>query len=255
MAKGEFLICTGDAIRLLSSNFALVRELNLSRFSPCTVNEVSLSGLSFSIDTGVGKTFQRSVMSTESFTPVATWSNEAHGVHFSDAYLAGNCAPSGEVCVRKFDASWVPLAFNSGGRRTRVRSFLDESTLVLATPTLLAVVTTEGSLLFHVDLENKHPIGEMAISSSRRRLAVVKMRMRGVTNEVLDMYAFPSDDEVIVYSLLEGKAIYARKVRGTSPWPPFIEHRNRIAVSPDGTLLAIFDDGTLSVYQLPVPKP
>jgi hypothetical protein len=67
------------------------------------------------------------------------------------------------------------------------------------------------------------------------------------------MYAFPSDDEVTVYSLLERKAIYARKVKGTSPWPPFTEHHNRLAISSDGTLLAIFDDGILSVYNLPIP--
>jgi hypothetical protein len=80
------------------------------------------------------------------------------------------------------------------------------------------------------------------------------MKMRGVTYEFLDMYAFPSDDHVTVYSLVEGKAIYARKVKGTSPWPPFTEHRNRLAISSDGALLAVFDDGILSVYHLPVSR-
>ena len=254
VAKGEFLICTGDAIRLLSHNFDVVHELALSRFGPCTANEISPSGRSFSIDTGVGKNFQRGVMSTELFAPVATWSNEARGVHFNDAYLAGNCTPNSELCVRKFDASWVPLVFNTADRHSRVRSFLNESALVLTTRSGLVVVTTEGNLLFHVDLQSKQSIGETTVSSSGQRLAVVQMRMRGVTNEVLDMYAFASDDQVIVYDLLEGKAIYARKVKGTSPWPPFTEHRNRLAISSDGALLAIFDDGMLSVYQLPAPN-
>lgn len=254
VAKGEFLICTGNAIRLLSHDFDLVRELALSRFGPCTANEVSPSGRSFSIDTGVGEKLQRSVMNTESFMPVATWSNEARGVHFSDTYLAGNCAPNGELCARKFDASWAPLAFYGADGQTRIRSFINDSTLVLTTRSGMAVVTTEGNLLFHVDLGGKQSIGETAISSGGQRLAVVQTRMRGVTNEFLDMSAFPSDDQVIVYSLLEHKAIYARKVKGTSPWPPFTEHRNRLAISSDGALLAVFDDGILSVYQLPVPK-
>jgi hypothetical protein len=87
VAKGEFLICTGKAIRLLSHDFDLVRELALSRFGPCTANEVSPSGRSFSIDTGVGEKLQRSVMNTESFMPVATSPNEACGIHLSNTYL------------------------------------------------------------------------------------------------------------------------------------------------------------------------
>jgi hypothetical protein len=193
-------------------------------------------------------------MNAESFTPVATWSNEARGVHFSDTHLAGNCEPNGEVCVRKFNDSWTPIAPYGADRKTRVQTFSNDSTLVLATSSGLAVVTTEGHPLFHVDLESKHSIGEIAVSSRSQRLAVANMKMRGVTNEFLDMYAFPSDDHVTVYSLVEGKAIYARKVKGTSPWPPFTEHRNRLAISSDGALLAVFDDGILSVYQLPVPK-
>lgn len=253
--KGQFLICTGSAVRLLSHDFGIVRELALSSFGPCTANEVSPSGQSFSIDTGASNQFQRSVMNTESFTPVATWSNEVRGVHFSDTYLAGNCKPSGELCVRKFNDVWKRLASYGADRKARVRTFCNDSTLVLVVSGELAVVTTEGNLLFHVDLEKKHSIGETAISLGSQRLALVEMKMRGVTNEFLDMYAFPSDDEVIVYSLLERKAIYARKVKGTSPWPPFTEHHNRLAISSDGALLAILDDGILSVYKLPDGKP
>jgi hypothetical protein len=254
VAKGEFLICTGNAVRLFSQDFDLIRELTSSRLGPCTANQVSPSGRSFSIDSGSGKQFQRSVMKTESFTSVTTWSNDARNVHFSDTLLVGNCAPNGELCARKFDTSWEPFAFSGADRQTWVRCFLDDSTLVLTTRSGLAVVTTDGNPLFRVNLESRHLIGETAFSSGGQRFAVVQMRMRGVTNEILEMYAFPSDDQVVVYGLPERKAIYARKVKGTSPWPPFTEHRNRLAISSDGRLLAILDDGILSVYQLPVPK-
>jgi hypothetical protein len=254
VAQGEFLICTGNAIRLLSHDFDLVRELTLSHFSHCTANEVSPSGRSFSIESGLGKQLQRTVMKTESFSPVTTWSDETLNVHFSDTYLVGNCLPKGELCARKFDTSWAPFAFYTADRQTRVRSFLDDSTLVLTTRSGLAVVTIDGNPLLHVKLGSKQSVGQTAMSSRGQRFAVVEMRMRGVTNEFLDMYAFPADDEVVVYSLPERKAIYARKVKGISPWPPFLEHRNRLAISPDGALLAVFDDGILSVYQLPVPK-
>ena len=254
VANGEFLICTGNVVRLFSRDFDLVRELTLSRFGPCTANEVSPSGRAFSIASSSGEQLQRSVMKTESFAPVTTWSNDARHVHFSDTSLVGNCAPNGELCARKFDTSWAPFAFSGADRETRVRGFVDDSTLVLTTRSGLAVVTTDGNPLFHVNLESRQSIGETACSSGGQRFAVIQMRMRGVTSEILDMYAFPSDDQVVVYGLPERKAIYARKVRGTSPWPPFTEHRNRLAISSDGALLAVLDDGILSVYQLPVPK-
>lgn len=115
----------------------------------------------------------------------------------------------------------------------------------------MAVVTVEGALLFRTSLPSKYSFGTKAISAGGGRFAIIETKMRGVTNEVLDMYAFPSDDHVVVYSLHEQRAIYARKVEGNSPWPPWIGHTNRQALSPDGTLLAILDDGILKVYQLP----
>jgi hypothetical protein len=254
VARGEFLICTGNAIRLLSQDFDLVREFKLSRFGPCTANEVSPSRRTFSIDSGAGEQFQRSVMKIESFTTVTAWSNDAHNVHFSDTSLVGNCGPNGELCSRKFDTSWTPFAFSGADRETRVRCFVNDTTLLLTTRSGLAIVTTDGNPQLHVNLETDQSIGETTLSLGGQRFAVVQMRMRGITNKLLDIYAFPSDDKVVVYGLLEHKAIYARQVKGTSPWPPFTEHRNRLAISPDGALLAVFDDGVVSVYQLPAPK-
>ena len=103
-------------------------------------------------------------------------------------------------------------------------------------------------------MPSKYSFGSKATSAGGERFAIIEAKMRGVTNEVLDMYAFPSEDRVVVYSLHERTAIYACKVKGTSPWPPWIEHRNRLALSPDGALLAVLDDGILEVYQLPAPK-
>ena len=62
------------------------------------------------------------------------------------------------------------------------------------------------------------------------------------------------DDHVVVYDLGEKKAIYTRKLNGGSPWIPPFELRNRVALSADGTLLAILGDGIIEIYQLPAPK-
>jgi hypothetical protein len=63
------------------------------------------------------------------------------------------------------------------------------------------------------------------------------------------------DDHIVVYDLDQRKAIYTRKVKGGSPWIPSFEHRNRIALSSDGTMLTILDNGIIDVYQLPPLSP
>jgi hypothetical protein len=254
VANGEFLLYTGDAVRLLSQNFDLIREQALPSYTPGPVIEdVSPSGNYFSIDGETNKQWHHTVMRTETFAPVATWTDEAHGVRFSDVALVGNCLPKRELCSRTFDTSWMPFAV-SGGPRTQALCFLDDSRLVLTTHGGLAVVTTDGSPLFQVTLEGKQSIRGGVCSSGGQRVAVVRTTLRGVTNERLDMYAFPSDDEVVVFGAVEQRAIYRRKAKGTSPWWPFTAHQNRLAISPDGKLLAILDDGALSVYELPVPR-
>jgi hypothetical protein len=232
----------------------LIRERILPAFSPGpVVEDVSPTGNYFSIGSEAHKQWHHTVMRTETFTPVATWSDEALGVRFSDVALVGNCVPKGELCSRTFDTRWVRLPF-SDGTGTAALCFLDDSTLALKTHNGLEVVTTDRNPLFQVTLGRKQSIAGGACSSSGQRFAVIQTIMRGVTNERLDMYAFPSDDEAVVFGVLEQKAIYRRKVKGASPLWPFTAHRNRVAISADGTLLSILDGGILLVYRLPVPS-
>jgi hypothetical protein len=259
VAKDKFLACTGNTIQLLSHDFGLVREQNFSRFGICRSDQVSPSGRSFSIDGGMGKDYRGTLIDAESFEPLATWSYEAVNVHFTDSFLVGTCRPHFQVCIRGIRQPWQPFDFPEINKhmedsKRKTPFFVNDSTLVVTGGGKMAVATVEGALLFWVSLPSKYWFGSEASSAGGERFAVIESKMRGVTNEVLDMYAFPSDDHIVVYSLHERTAIYARKVKGTSPWLPWIEHRNRLTLSPDGTLLAVLDDGILEVYQLPAPK-
>ncbi|MCU1242502.1 MAG: hypothetical protein JWO71_3228 [Candidatus Acidoferrum typicum] len=259
VSKGKFFTCTGNAIQLLSDDFGLIREEHLSRFGPCNSDDVSLSRRSFSIDTGVGRDSRHTLIDAESFEPLATWSNEVFGVHFTDNFLVGTCRPHFELCIRGISEQWQPFNFPEMNKQLRDSKgktpfFANDSTLVLTAGGKMAVVTLEGVLLFQVSLPSKYSFGSEATSAGGERFAIIETKIRGVTNEVLDMYGVLSDDHVVVYSLHERTAIYACKVKGSSPWPPWIEHRNRLALSPDGALLAVLDDGILEVYQLPKAK-
>jgi hypothetical protein len=257
VANGKFLICAGDTIRLLSRDFDVIRQQDLSRPGTCRYTELSPSRRSFSILSGTGRNYQSTLMDVESFAPLARWSsNEALRVHFTDTLLVGTCAPHFEVCFRKLEQPWKPFVFAKTGQQMtdayRMPVFVDDSTLVITARNKMAVVTVDGELLFQVNLPEKCLFGTLATSTGSDRYAFIESKLRGVTNEFLDLYAEPSDDHVVVYSLRERKAVYTRKVKGTSPLSLVTEHENLLALSPDGTLLAIVDDGILEVYQLPL---
>jgi hypothetical protein len=115
----------------------------------------------------------------------------------------------------------------------------------------MAVVTIEGAVLINVNLPKKFYFAQMATSTGGQRFAYIETEERG--SRALDMSS-TFDDHVVVYDLGEKKAIYTRKLNGGSPWIPPFELRNRVALSADGTLLAILGDGIIEIYQLPAPK-
>jgi len=131
--------------------------------------------------------------------------------------------------------------------------FVNDSTLALAHGRELAVVMLDGTVLLRDSLPKKFSFSRIVTSSEGQRFAYILTELRG--SAALDM-EFLTDDRIVVYDLGQRKAIYTRKLKGGSPWiPPFMEHRNRAALSPDGKLLALLDEGILEVYQLPESYP
>ena len=257
----KFLICTGNAVRLLSREFDVVHEETPPSSTSCLNNQISPSGRSFSVASGVGADYHATLMDVESFQPLATWSNEAMNVHFTDTFLVGSCRPDFEVCIRKLGQPWEPFHFAGTDQqmkdsKPKFAVLVNQSAMVIGTAKELAVVTVEGTLVFPLNLPTKLFAQTTRVSPGGDRFVVLLGRMRGLRNERLDMSPLVSDDHLVVYSLTERKAIYALKVKGDSPWPSWTahDHRNLLALSPDGALLALVNDGMLTVYRLPAGK-
>jgi hypothetical protein len=247
----DFLACTEDKIQLLSHDFGVVREQVLSPPSPCREIKVSPSKRFFTLRVK-GDT---NLIDAESFQPRLKWSaEEALNVHFTDTVLVGICKPDSALCINKSDQHWEP--FHPAGVELRMDPwrnegpfFVNDSTLALAHGRELAVVMLDDTVLLRDSLPKKSSFSRIVTSSEGQRFAYILTELRG--SAALDM-EFVTDDRIVVYDLGQRKAIYTRKLRGGSPWiPPFIEHRNRAALSPDGKLLALLDEGILEVYQLP----
>lgn len=262
VGKGRFLACTGSAVHLLSSEFEVIRELSFTDPHACANPKFSPSGRSFSIANGLGVDYQSTLMDSETLAPLATSTAEGSIVTFTDALLVGYCGRILEPCIRKLDQTWEP--FDLAGvdhlikdsRQSRFL-FVNDSMLLVGTAREMAVVTVQGTILFRVNLPNKSFFGTGVTSTGGERFCILEMNLRGLRSEPLDMYPFASDDHLVVYSVTERRAIYTLTVKGTSPWPTWRqhEHSNELALSPDGRLLALVDDGILMVYQLPEAKP
>ncbi len=80
-----------------------------------------------------------------------------------------------------------------------------------------SIVSVQGSLLFQINLSGKHYLGAIAPSAQGERFAAIEDRLRGLRSEPLDMYPFGSNEQVLVYSIKDRRAIFAMKLKGTSP--------------------------------------
>jgi hypothetical protein len=254
VGKENFLICAVDEIRLLSNDFTTVRDQVLSAPVTCREMKISPRRHSFSLRTDV----ENHVLDVESFQPRAEWSSkDATYVDFTDALLVGACRPDFDLCIRDLNQQW--RTFHVAGIKQYLRTygkvgptFVNDTTLSTADGGKMAVVTLERAILLNVNLPNKFSFARIATSTGGKRFAYIETEFRG--SRTLD-WASDLDDHVVVYDLDQKNAIYTRKVTGGSLWvPPFVEHRIRIALSPDGTLLAILDSGLIDVYQLPAPN-
>jgi len=249
--QDEFLVCTGDKIQLLSADFEAIREQPLSPAVRCWQMVASPDRRFFLTPS---KEDYR-LIDADSLQTQAMWSSkQATHVQCTDVLLIGVCKPEREICMRKVNQDWE--TFHPAGTDYHIRTlrnqgpfFVNDSTLAIPDGGEMSVVTLAGALVFGVELSKKFSFAREATSTGGARFAFIETERRG--SAALD-WSMDADDHVVVYDVAQKKAIYTRTVRGGSPWiPPFEEHRNRLALSPDGAMLALLDDGIVEVFQLP----
>jgi hypothetical protein len=251
---GKFLVCTGNVLRLFSASFESIRERHLPNDHDCRSISPNRQLLLLS-SYASGTSHQNTLLDVGTFAAVTEWTEKERTYDISSHWLLGGCGKPLKICIRGIDQSWRP--FQRVGMdqqfedfRNKSAFFVNDGTIVVEAWHEMAVATVDGALLFRVILKHRS-FGWTLASGGGERFAVIENRQRGITWPGLDMYAFPSNDRVVVYSVPDRRAIYAVKVKGTSPWSPWESHVNQLALSPDGTLLAVVSDEVLKVYRLP----
>ncbi len=269
---GKFLTCTGNILRLFSSSLELVREQNLADRQGCRSPReygwgISPSRRSLLFDRflGPGQGWEYTLLDAETFSVIANWTEKQFILRISDHWRFAYCRPEARACIRRIDEPWQTFNPSVADNRTddwlhsarfvddwlHSARFVNDETLVMGRKRMW-VITIGGTPLFQVELPKDRSFGNAVASSGGQRFAVLENRKRG--SEALDMYSY-SNDRAVVYSIPDRRAIYSVKVKGDSPWLPWKEHFNQLALSPDGTLLAVITDATLRVYRLPDDGP
>ena len=160
-----------------------------------------------------------------------------------------------EIFVRTPGEPWHPLPLLSpadGIEPTRHAHYIFLNENVLAADSsfcsqAFSILTIEGKTLSTVKLPERRCWGSIATSRGGQYFGVPEERLRGIKNETLDMYPFPSPEQFVVYRLADLKEVFRVKVEGISPWFPK-RLVQKYAISPDGGRVAIMSNGVIRAY-------
>ncbi len=259
-ASGEWLLSIGESVTLYSSSFDKLRDLQNVRtqWSHTFVSPSGRTFLSYVADSH--DAWSPQLRDSASFEVLDSWTDtrldKAH-IEYSDHFFLAQISQPGrpqQLYIREIGGSWKPYLPSIRGPQS-ARIFANNDTLVSRLGHELIAETVGGTQLFSSTLPNKTNLLSSASATSRggERFAVILGRLRGLNNPGFDMYPFYSDDRVIVYSIPQRSAIFSVKVKGESPWPHWSSDPvwNRIALSPNGLLLAISSNEGVRVYALP----
>jgi hypothetical protein len=264
LPDGRVLICSDNSLRLLSVSLDIVREQELPNHGTCVSlgHQLSPSKNTLLLSIRAEHSRHLELLNVQTFAALSDWTEEQgrgaisnETAAFSDHWLVGYCGVPADLCLRRIGEDWHPIRITGLDTRMDKRqripvSFVSDDVLAIGRG-VTTVATVSGDVLFQITLPKGHYLLPPVTSAGEQRFAIIEGRLRGLRSEPLDMYPFGSNDRVLVYSIKDRRAIFSLKLKGTSPWTPWNVHEHFLAVSPDGTSLAMFSDSLLAVYTLP----
>ena len=259
VSDAKFMICTDDALRILSATLDLVKEEQLPSRSTC---RPSPSGRTVVVVTFSEHSRQIQIMQTDTFNVLSRWTEERHSgdatvPSISDHWLLGQCGEPTQLCVRRFNENWRALnvtgveTFTTNGQHIPAE-FISDQVFVIRRKTA-TIATVDGTMLFQTSPPDKRLFGRPPVpSSGGEGFVMVEGRLRGIRNEFLDMYPIYADDRAVVVDVKDHRSELSVKLRATSPWTRSGRIDNVVALSPNGASLALSSDGVLELFSVPI---
>jgi hypothetical protein len=161
-----------------------------------------------------------------------------------------------KLFVRTPGGPWQPLRVSLPATEMSTEQanyrFVSDTTLAARTSYFsqsFSVLSIQGKILLTQTLPKGRVWGDIITSHGGQYFGVIEARFRGLTNEFLDMYAYPSSDQFAVYNLSDCREIFRVKVEGDSPWYPK-RLVQKYAISPDGKLAVVMTNGVIRAYAI-----
>jgi len=254
-ADGNLLVHDEQTIRLFSPSLKGLPEkaFPMARHSAVTVSPGGRRVL-------VCPTFQdgsqAQLLDADTLQVIDTFpaNRQCRNYALGDEFLAMWSDQAG-LSVRSPGEPWRPVPIVLPTNRTNKMvhesfSFLNDTTLAGRSgfySRSVLVATIEGKTLVTMSQPNGRELGSLVTSREDQYFGVVEERLRGLTIEPLDMYAFPSPEQFVVYSLSDMNERFRVKVEGLSPWSPK-RLVQRYAISPDGAFVAVMSNSIIRTY-------
>jgi len=264
VGAGKFVVTTADKIVLYSHDLNTIRELSLPIAKGTSVHMWRV----FTSPTGKSILYEYSDhegshcfwVDTQQLDVLRSWTDphaEALGwtVAVSDQRIAvprdTHKPPYGsETVIRDLDGAWRVVCSEplGCGRPT----FINESTLLLQSAFEMRLIRLTGELLFRRNVppytlfSHYYPT---AVAAERDRFAVLLGKEKGGV-PLLDIMPDFVFDQAMVYDMTRKQwifTLYAKKAR--------LKNFAGLALSPDGTRMAVLADGILQVFAVPEGPP
>ena len=193
---------------------------------------------------------------TDSLEALRSWSAANTGrITISDSKIVATACPIGSAnCDHRIEVSepgagWQELVPVPDRYHPPYAQFVDDDLVFLlvhsATGLVATLVKTDGEQVFNEHISRSCEWGGIYPSANGRRVLVPSCKLKGHI-EALDMGGYDSLERILVYDAPFHGQSYALDVKG-----PKIKDRTLLAISPDGSRLAILNRESVSVFQLP----
>ncbi|SPE44294.1 hypothetical protein SBA7_320061 [Candidatus Sulfotelmatobacter sp. SbA7] len=253
---GGFAVLVPAGLASYSPSRELLKDLKLSSEQQSHLWDIhsSPTGKSFLMEYHYPEaSFQW--VDANSLQPQPAWGESMPGVSISDSELTitrdtyiKSKGYISEVLVRSRDGPWRAICrVEPGmGEGCGIPQFVSNKVLALWLPHELKVASTDGEVLSAISLAEDDWIGRpLYPSANGERFAMTVWAHKGGST-LLDISYHRMLKRIVVYDIPSGHPIYTFEAKKRQS-----KDVSGVAVSPDGSLLAILTDGVLEVYQLP----
>lgn len=256
---GRFVVLTPAMIALYTSSHELTKDFKLSSEQQAHLWNIfsSPTGKTILIEYHYPEaTFQW--IDTDSMQPQPTWNDHLSGPSISDneitmsreTYVKSNGFLT-EVLIRSRNGAERTVCRVNLGRGTGcgIPDFLTNELLAMWMPHELRVLPKAGGdALLKANFREDEWLGRpLQPSADGRRFAVAVLAHRGGSS-FFDVSSHSVLKRILVYDMSSRKPVYTLEAKKQN-----IKDISGLALSPDGSLMAILADGVVEVYRIPLP--